>query len=165
MDEVGEAGMITGIAFYKAGSDMTRNIAIYLAHTDRDSFASGNGWQWDWINVDESNLVFNGSVEFHSGMWTSITFQTPFVYDGMSNLALVVDDNTLIPTTIPPESMEMLAFETDQKQAIYISGTTNWNPLSPQWGGKTVNVKNQIRLFKTGRNRLNSRWMRLRVTK
>ena len=146
--EIGSAGSITAIAFYKNGAGITRKITVYMAHTDRHSFTSASGWQQDWICVDESDLVFDGIVDFESDAWTTITLQTPFVYDGISNLVVVVDHNSIPCGIIPLEHMEFLVFETDEYQAIFIDGSTDWNPSSPQWGGRTTNVKNLITLYK-----------------
>ena len=85
----GGDGTINSISFYNAGSEKTRTLDVYLANTDKASFANSS----DWIAITSSNLVYSGSVTFTAGTWTTITFTTPFAYDG-SNLAVIVDDNT-----------------------------------------------------------------------
>ena len=88
-DEIGQAGMITSIAFYNYDTGSERNYDIYLSHTAKTSFDSST----DWVTVAAEDKVFSGTVTLKSD-WTVIDFDTPFVYDGTQNLLLTVDDNT-----------------------------------------------------------------------
>ena len=46
------------------------------------------------VNVDSTaQLVFSGTVNIAPG-WFTINFDSSYVYDGASNLMLIVDDNT-----------------------------------------------------------------------
>ncbi len=82
------------IAFqYFYDTPVSRNLSIYLAHTDSNAFVSSS----DWIPDTMLTLVFSGTVDFNNGndnYWFQIPFTTPFNYDGTSNIALVVLDNT-----------------------------------------------------------------------
>ena len=88
-EEVGMPGTINSIAFYNGGSEKSPNVKIYMINTDKTSFTSTT----DWFNVSAADLVFDGVVTFVAGQWTTITFSTPFFYDGASNLGLIVDGN------------------------------------------------------------------------
>ena len=147
--ELGGAGIITSIAFYNAGAAKTRTYDFYLKATTKSSFTG----KTDWITVSASDKVFSGSVAMVAGDWTTITFTTPFVYDGTSNVVLVADDNTGTYTSSP--HMTCRVFSTTSSQALYYyDDNNNFNPLSPPTssGSSSANAvlssKNQIVLTK-----------------
>ena len=143
--ELGGAGAITSIAFYNEGAEKTRTLDFYLKATTKSTFSS----KTDWITVSSSDKVFSGSVTMVANDWTTITFSSPFVYDGTSNVVLVVDDNTGEYTNSP--HMACRVFNANGNQAIYTyDDNTNFNPLSPSSGSynNMLSVKNQIILTK-----------------
>ena len=88
--EIGERNVgssFTGIDFYCLGA-ITRNIEIYMVHTDKQSISHD-----ERITPTASDLVFSGDVTFNEGGWTPITFDTPFKYTG-GNIAIMVYDKT-----------------------------------------------------------------------
>ena len=133
----GGDGTINSISFYNAGSEKTRTLDVYLANTDKASFANSS----DWIAITSNNLVYSGSVTFTAGTWTTITFTTPFAYDG-SNLAVFVDDNTGGYSS----GLSCRTFTASSTQSIY-SRRDNYNidPSNPI-NGTPVTTKNQIKL-------------------
>ena len=138
--ELGGAGRITSIAFYNGGAAKTRTCEFYLKTTTKSSFSS----KTDWITVSSSDKVFSGSVTMAANAWTTITFSTPFEYDGSSNLVLVCDDNTGSYTSSPHMSCRVF---TASNQAIYTyDDNTNFNPSSPSAGSYNalLSVKNQL---------------------
>ncbi len=142
-EEIGSAGNITSIAFYNQGENntKTRTYDIYLKPTNKFEFFSNT----DWINVSEDDKVFSGEVTMTTNEWTFITFDKPFVYDGTSNLALIVDDNTGSYTSAPHMSCRTYYYNGDN-QAIYVyNDGTNYNPNSPSaYNGMLMNEKNQV---------------------
>lgn len=82
---------ITAIDFsmYESG-EITRNIDVYMVHTDLSEFKSKK----DFIKVSESDKVFSGSVKFVGDEWTTIKFDNSFIYNGIQNVALIIDENT-----------------------------------------------------------------------
>ena len=139
--EIGTAGTISSVAFYNAGAEKTRTLNVYVTMTDKSSFVSAT----DWEAVSSENLVYSGSVTFTPSVWTTITFSTPFDYDGVSNLLITVDDNTGAYTSSPHMSCNTFAATS---QAIrYISDSDNQDPTAPTATGTVMNVKNQIRLL------------------
>ena len=86
--EVGDAGNITAISFYYTGSTSSgaRTVEVYLSHTSNSTISS-------WLTQSSSDKVYSGSVTFTQG-WNTITLNTPFAYNGTSNLLLTFDDNT-----------------------------------------------------------------------
>ena len=132
----GGAGTINSIAFYNGGSAKTRNFSIYLVNTDKESF-SGNS---DWITVSANDMVFSGNVDMTANVWTTITFSTPFSYDG-GNLAVVVDDNTGNDVS----GMSCRIFTASSTQSIYYRNDgTNPDPTNPTISGIPTTNKNQI---------------------
>ena len=140
-DEIGQAGCITSIEFFKASAyTMTRNLDIYLVCTDKDEFENTS----DWIPVTANDLVFSGAVTFADQDWTTITLDEPFNYYGTSNVAVVVDDNTGGFSY----SLPFHVFSTEKEQTIlYCDSNNNYDPTaSPGNAISTTNEKNRIRL-------------------
>ena len=124
--EIGMTGTITYIAFYNGGTKRTRDYDFYLKHTNKSTFNSNT----DWITVQASDKVFSGTVTMTANAWTFITFDTPFEYDGTSNLVLVADDNTGDYDDSP--YMACSVYNTNGYQTHYVySDGTNYNPMSP----------------------------------
>ena len=143
VEELGAAGMITSIAFYNGGTEKTRTYEFYMKTTEKSSFANGA----DWEVVTEADKVFSGSVTMVANDWTFIMFDTPFIYDGTTNVVLVADDNTGSYTGSP--HMSCRVFEAPS-QAIYVyNDGTNYDPYAPTgYSGTMLNVKNQLLLTK-----------------
>ncbi|MBQ1796220.1 MAG: choice-of-anchor J domain-containing protein [Prevotella sp.] len=143
--ELGAAGTITSIAFKNTtdGTDYTRNLKVYIQHSDKEQFSGG-----DWVPMSESDLVFSGDVTFTVGEWVTIDFDTPFVYDGSSNIILCVADNTgsyqqsphiaCLTFTFSAESMAIYAYRDDG----------SYDVTAPGVNGTVSNAKNQILLVK-----------------
>ena len=145
-NELGEAGLIHSIDFKNVGSnDCSRKIDIYMVNTDKDEFDSES----DWISTTADDLVFSGNVTFTAGSWTEIKFDEPFDYDSLSNVAIIVDDNT----GSWESSMGFLADETEKVSSLYVySDSTNYDPASPGSSGSTTLCRNVIRIAKTATN-------------
>ena len=142
-DEIGEAGAILSIDFYKASeTEMVKNLDIYIVSTTKDEFTSNT----DWIPVTANDLVYSGTVTFADNAWTTIELDNPFIYDGTSNLCIVVDNNTGNCKSNTP----LYVFATDGKnQAIYqYSDSNNFDPTSAAPGTAIgrMTSKNRIRL-------------------
>ena len=145
--EVGEAGTITAVAFKVANSkSTTRNLDIYLSHTSTNTFSSTSAW----ISQSTSYRVFSGEVTFAASGWTTITLDTPFEYNGTSNLLLTVDDNTGSYVGSSSNSPSFYAYSTTGNTAIYkYNDGTNYNPASMSTTGTLLQAKNQVVLSKT----------------
>ena len=137
-----EAKSIETIAFYNTYTDVERSMDIYMVATEKEKFTSNN----DWVTVTAGDLVYHGTKTFATNGWTTITFDSPFEYDGTSNVLLVVDDNT--------GSSGSTAYfynynDNDYRALSYCSSYTNLDPkLSlSDYSANRWNVKNQIRLL------------------
>ena len=90
-DEINHAaGKITSIAFYGNDYGMERTCDVYLSPTTKNAFESNT----DWVKVAPEDKVFSGHITVNNGLWSIIDFDTPYEYDGKSNLLVTVDDNT-----------------------------------------------------------------------
>ena len=135
--------MITSIAFYNGGTEKTRTYEFYMKPTETRSFANGT----DWEVVTEADKVFSGSVTMVAGDWTFVAFDTPFIYDGTSNVVLVTDDNTGSYTGSP--HMRCRVFDAPSQAICVYNDGTNYNPYAPTgYSGTMLNVKNQLLLTK-----------------
>ena len=138
--ELGEAGAILSVDFYKSGTNGSdaRSLDIYMVSTDKETFSGTT----DWITVTASDLVFSGDVTFADDDWTTIEFDNPFVYDGTNNVALIVDDNTGSYSNSPAFYVFSAA-----SQAIQVrSDGTDYDPTAPtSYDGTVLNVKNRVR--------------------
>ena len=137
--EIGKKGNITSIAFYITRNAHTRNLSIYMTHTDKTSFTDDA----DWVPIDEYDCVFSGDVAFVDEEWTTIEFDTPFDYDGSSNLLIAVGDNT---GEFYSSISQALVFPTEEvmSHCTYTDGASI--ALEPRSNWEDYKVKNQIKL-------------------
>ena len=141
-EELGSAGLISSIAFYNGGSTKTRSYDIYMVSTTKSAFTGAT----DWVPVTTDNLLYSGNVEMVAGDWTTVMFDNPFVYDGVSNVVLVVDDNT---GSYSQGLLCSVFAAPSQALRIYSDGT-DYNPFAPSsYSGTVMNVKNQLMVTKT----------------
>ena len=137
-DEMGGAATeISSASFYNTSNFKRCNISVYMVHTDKTVFESNS----DWIAVTEADRVFNGSVSMTGRGWTTIYFNTPFAYDGVSNVALIMVSNT------SGGSISCRTFRTTTRQALrtYNYYNTNIDPSEPySYSGTLMTEKSQV---------------------
>ena len=88
--ELSGAAVVTGIDFYlESTTSASRNLEIYLTNTTTSSLYGG------FVPYDNTTFVqvLDGYLFFTTG-WCHIEFDTPFTYDGTSNLLITVRDKT-----------------------------------------------------------------------
>lgn len=93
-----EASEITSISFKAIEVYPSRNIEIYLANTELNTFPNGNpnaeqyasALSDDFVNM-EGDPNFTGTVSF-TGDWTEIILDTPFEYEVGKNIIITVND-------------------------------------------------------------------------
>ena len=139
-EELGEEGYILSLDLFKSSTnEMIRNLDIYVVSTDKKEFDSNT----DWIPVSAADLVFSGEVTFTNNDWTTIEFENPFEYNGDSNIAIIIDDNTGSYKSSTP----FYAFATEKSQALYYAtDSNNPDPTAVSITGNLASVKNRIRL-------------------
>ena len=140
--EVGDAATITAVAFKVSNEkSATRTLDIYLSHTTKSSFSGTD----DWVAQSTDHKVYSGSVTFASSGWTTITLDTPFEYDGTSNLLLTIDDNTGSDVGSSSNSPKFYVYSTGNNTAIYkYNDDTNYNPASMTTAGTQLYINNQV---------------------
>ena len=85
------AGKITKLAFnYVSTTDLTKktDVQIYMTTTSKSEFASNK----DFV-TNNLELVYSGDLNATTG-WKEIELDNPYLYNGDSNLVLVVRDNS-----------------------------------------------------------------------
>jgi len=138
--ELGDAGLIESIDFYNDGSfSRTRNLSIYIVNTTKETFTDGT----DWISATAADIQFNGSVTFAPHAWTTIQLDG-FVYNGLSNIAIIVDDNTGSWESAVP----FMAFNANNQAIRVYSDDINFDASNPTYEGSLETTKNQIRIVK-----------------
>ena len=89
-DEIGTAGTINAISFnLQSTTTQTNQVDVFMKAVSRSTFSGST----DFETVTASDMVFSGTVTFNSG-WTTITLDTPFQYDGTSNLMIGMHEYT-----------------------------------------------------------------------
>jgi len=91
-EEIGMAGTINSISFYythTAALSMA-GVKMYMMNVDKEKFES----TFDMVPISESNLVWEGTLGATSAGWITIDLDTPFAYDGTSNLLVCLYDPT-----------------------------------------------------------------------
>ena len=89
-DEIGTAGTINSIGFNMSSTDsQTNQVDVFMKAVTRTSFSDAT----DYEAVTANDMVFSGTVTFNNG-WTTITLDTPFEYDGTSNLLIGMHEYT-----------------------------------------------------------------------
>ena len=125
-DEVGLTGNITSVAYY-ATSEKTKEVKIYMGQTDKTVFSSTT----DWVAIENLTLVYDGDVDFTANDWTTISLQTPFLYEGTDNLVIaVLSSNTDNYAHFYTQSTSVTGYRTiykrnDNNAYTDFSGTAN----------------------------------------
>lgn len=93
--EIEYEGYVKAVKFriaYSYNSEHTSDITVYLKNVSRSAFANGS----DFEPVTEEDKVFSGSWTIPADVddWITITFDTPFHYNGTDNLLIAIDENS-----------------------------------------------------------------------
>ena len=127
--EINAGGSITSLQWYYNGNGSMPNsqgLTVYLGHTAKTSFDSNA----DFIPVSELSAVYiGGIVTGGTPGWKTINFTTPFVYDGVSNLLVTVDEN-LPFWDLSTDVFRMTPLGSNRSLYAYSDGT-NLNPADP----------------------------------
>jgi len=91
--EINASGDVTSIEYaLNAGSDFSSaddNVDVWIGHTAKTAFDSTS----DWVDVTTlSHVLVDGTVTVANDVLT-ITFSSPFTYNGTDNLVVAIDAN------------------------------------------------------------------------
>ena len=110
--------------------------------TSKEEFESGN----DWVGIDDAVKVFEGTVDFTIGDFTTINFANKFNYNGVDNLVLIVKDKT--GSYVGAQYFAAYATPTKQQcLSIYNDGTGEYDLSNlSSYSGSRMFLKNQLKL-------------------
>ncbi|HBG70006.1 MAG TPA: hypothetical protein DHV29_02935 [Bacteroidales bacterium] len=139
--EVGAAATITALAWRPGDARTdTRNIQIYLKHTNETAFTTA---VTDDAIISGATLVYNGTFTPNVAGWHTIPLQTSFSYNGSSNLMVIVFVNsTVTPGDVPSNCYFTTTAATTHQQ---------WSGKTDPTGTGTLNTNRpNIQISKTG---------------
>lgn len=148
-DEMGnQAGNILSIDLRETSTkDCKRTMDIYMVNTSKSNFENNT----DWIKVTDADKVFSGQVVFPDNDWATITLDTPFMYDGTSNLAIIFDVTYVYGNGDTYGSgREFLVYNSGSNKTLYQYSDDSAYNLDPQSditaSGSLSSTKSQVRL-------------------
>ncbi|MCZ2101319.1 MAG: hypothetical protein LC107_07265, partial [Chitinophagales bacterium] len=128
-------GKITKIRYKPQATTSTvlwQDWVVYIGNTTKTSFANTSNWE----GISGMTKVFDGKIPANvtANQWMEITLDTPFEWDGVSNLVFGVDENS--PNW--GNSPNWAGFTPGGNRCIYYySDGTNPDPSSPPTGSLT----------------------------
>ena len=144
----GTPGFISSISFNPTSivassfSSLCKDWVVYLGNTSKSTFSGTT----DWVPFSSLTKVFDGVVTVSGAGWFTISFSTPFYWDGTSNLVVAVDENT--PSWYCTASWQATS-RTGTRGLLYYSDGTNPNPSSPPTANYSSNIISNIRVAYT----------------
>ena len=143
--EINASGDITSLNYQlDAGTDISscdETVDVWIGHTTNASFASTS----DWADVSTLTQVLTSGTITAAGDVVTITFSTPFTYNGTDNLLIAVDANeagfgafadVFLQTTGPADTS--LHHRSDSVNADPVTGTPT-GALASVRGNVTMN--------------------------
>ena len=120
-DEMGGQKTIYSLSFNYSGNEteeVQRLVKIYMANTEKALFSN----YYDFAPVSDMIKVFSGVMTIPAGeSWATVVLETPFVYDGTSNLVLAVWDNS--GTTVG----DRLFYCSEMENSLAITNFSDYN--------------------------------------
>ena len=140
LEAQGVNGDIHSIAFQYGGTMQTKSLVqVFLGNTTQPNMVSPNGW----IPSSDLQEVFNGSVTLQNG-WTTIQFDTPFAWDGNSNLVVAILNNS------GTENGSFVSYMHSTSENMALERTSS-SPVSMDNGDITrYSIRNNMRFCGTG---------------
>ena len=123
-EEIGTAGTINFIAFdyTYSNSFSMENVQVYMKNVNKETFESNT----DMVAISSSDKVWEGTFSATGMGWVTLTLDTPFEYDGNSNLLVCFYDPT---SGYPGNSWKFrTTATTDYKAIAYYHDNTNYIP-------------------------------------
>ena len=145
--EIGTSGTITSIAFEKrvsAGTFTMQGMRIYMMHTDKERFLGLS----DFVPFSDNDLVFEGTFSGEGFGWITLTLDTPFEYDGQSNLLIVCEDNLTNNYTHSSSQSSFRQHKIYSDKTLWRASNSATNYNYYQYGDLTIQ-RNSIQLHIT----------------
>lgn len=141
--EINANGSITSIQWYYNGSGAltnSQNLVIYMGQTVKTSFDSN----LDFVSIGDLTQVYSGGIVTGSTPgWKTITLTTPFVYDGLSNLVVAVDES--LPNWDSFNDTFRITDLGPNRSVYAYSDQVNINPADPSIEGNPANFETVFR--------------------
>jgi hypothetical protein len=144
-NQINASGSITGVSYTATESTTLATSGqwvVYVGLTEKENFESTT----DWIPISELTQVYAATAEApttisEEGVVT-ITFDTPFEYDGTSNLVVAVEENQ---DGYDSSVDDFYSSEANQIASIfYYSDSVNPDPTDPPTGNITQYYPNIV---------------------
>lgn len=125
----GQPNYITKIRFYNTTGSLANSDVwtIFMGNTATASFATTSSW----IPLANLTQVYSGSIPAVANAWTEITLTTPFLWDGVSNVVVAVDEN--VPSYTSNNYWRYQSTGANRSM-YYYSDSNNPDPASPPTG-------------------------------
>lgn len=109
----------------------TKDFVIYMGHTTTSTFEATTSW----LPISGLTQVYNNvniPQAAPGGYWMEFVLDTPFIYDGVSNLVIAVEEN-VITTTYDSSSYFFHSTDTPgiNRSILHYSDTDDANPATP----------------------------------
>ncbi len=134
---IGPAGTITGLRYkVTTGTTLAKSstVDVYVGHTTKPMAANSS----DWVPVEQLAKVFSGTISVAADNTVTISFATPFAYDGASNLVIAVDENK---AGYDSSAHKFLGSSSATGSVIYKASTSDSSNIDPAAPG-TGNLNN-----------------------
>jgi len=138
-------GSITHIAF-QANTSSSSNLAncgdwlIYMGETEQEVFATSSSWvpleEMEQVYIEATPISFASVTS--SGVWINIPLTTPFVYSGLKNLVIFVNEYTSgYANGASAAAWRATSQGTTTNRTIYNTSNSNagFGPFQPVEGG------------------------------
>ncbi len=142
-DQIGTAGTIEAIAYqYNGNSALAPEIDIYIGTTDLNEFAEASSW----IDANSLTLSYSGTFTAPAAEgWVNVTLDTPFEYNGSSNLVVAFDENT---DGYSLSADEFFAYASEVNSSLVKSvDNTDVDPFAPVDGVLKAFIPNTVFTF------------------
>src|SRR5690606_24087440 len=64
---------------------------VYMGNTTQTTFATTTSW----VPLNQITQVYTGTIpNMVAGTWVELTLNQPFIWDGVNNIVIAVDENT-----------------------------------------------------------------------
>ena len=147
--EIGRGVHVDTLYFqYYNSVTSTRNVNIYMGHTQKTEFSNSS----DWVPLSDLTLVYSGNVAFNNAgpdYWFAIPLATAFEYNGSDNIVVAFDDNTGSYSSSGSSFYTHSTSGYNSSMYMYSDGV-DYNPASLVGGsGSRCSYRNNIRFSGT----------------
>jgi len=141
----GSGQYITKIAFKYVNDGITttnwNNWTVFMGNTSQTEFSTATSW----IASTALQPVFSGTVTPVAGTWMQINLNTPFLWDGTSNVVVAVDENAAGYSCTA--TWQSYAATGDNRGIAFYADATNPDPASPPTASTRNSNLAQIQFF------------------